>query len=112
MTKAQQLGITKFPYKEYDTNNNIIFYENKNGDWIIYKYNYNNKVIYDEKSDGIWSKYDYDEHGRRIYFENSIGHGFFKYYDLFNNVVRFEKDFKIQYLMYKRNLVLNKLLND
>lgn len=52
MTKAQQLGITEFPYYEYDSNGNL---------------------TYIESSDGDWAKYEYDDNGNEIYCEDSYG---------------------------------------
>ena len=51
-TKAQQLGITTFPYEERD----------KNGE-----------VTYIETSDGYWAKYEYDNKGILTYREYSNG---------------------------------------
>jgi hypothetical protein len=52
MTKAQQLGITEFPYQEFDSNGKEIYYEN---------------------SDGFWIKREYDSNHNRIYYEDSYG---------------------------------------
>ena len=52
-TKAQQLGITKFPYIEKDKNGNMTYFE----------YSY-----------GWWYKYEYDESDNRTYLESADGH--------------------------------------
>jgi len=51
-TKARRLGITEFPYREYDSNNNVTYWED---------------------SDGFWYKLEYDSNGKENYVENSIG---------------------------------------
>ena len=50
MTKAQELGITKFPYEEKDEKG---------------------RVTYCEYGDGKWSKRQYDDNDNLIEFENS-----------------------------------------
>jgi len=54
MTKAQQLGIrdTEFPYREYDSNGIITYYENSNGDWFKREFDSNGCMTYYENSDG------------------------------------------------------------
>jgi hypothetical protein len=32
--KARAMGITAFPYREYDSNDNVIYYESADGYWI------------------------------------------------------------------------------
>ena len=91
MTKAQQLGIKQFPYEEFDSNGNILYFE---------------------ESNNYWNKYDYDSNGNLIYYENSSGYGCFKYYDGNKYIKPIREDFKSHYINYKRNLVLNTLLND
>jgi len=48
MTKAQQLGITEFPYQEFDSNG---------------------KLTYHEDSTGSWHKFEYDSNGNESYWE-------------------------------------------
>lgn len=50
MTKAQQLGITKFPYEEKDDKG---------------------RITYCEYGDGKWSKRQYDDNDNLIEYENS-----------------------------------------
>lgn len=112
MTKAKQLGITEFPYKEYDPNMNIIYEEHDSGFWVSYNYNSKNELISGNSSDGIWFIYDYDEVGNRIYYEDSEEYGFFKYYDEFKNIIKTETiDFKKHLISYKRDLFIKNLLN-
>ena len=73
-TKAQQLGITKFPYIEKDENGNEIYFEDLFGDWEKQKFDSNNNRIYCETSDGYWSKYEYDSNDNLIYYKNSDGY--------------------------------------
>jgi hypothetical protein len=91
MTKAQKLGIKEFPYTEYDSNSNIIYYEN---------------------FEGYWQKYDYDSYGNEIYYEGKSGYGYFVYFENNKFIKEIEEGYKEHYLAYKRNLLLNKLLND
>ena len=71
--KARALGITAFPYREYDSNDNVIYYENSNGYWAKYEYDSNGNETYYENSDGDWRKSEYDSNGNEIYFENNFG---------------------------------------
>ena len=50
--KARAMGITRFPYYEYDSNGEITYWED---------------------SDGDWRKSEYDSNGNEIYFENNFG---------------------------------------
>jgi len=51
-TRAQRLGITEFPYSEFDSNANTIYFETSKGSWIKREFDYNNYVIYYEDSEG------------------------------------------------------------
>jgi hypothetical protein len=51
-TKAQELGITKFPYREFDDKSNLIYYEDE---------------------EGYWFKREYDDNGNCLYYENCRG---------------------------------------
>ena len=48
MTKAKALGITKFPYIEYDSKGEVSYYED---------------------STGYWDKFKKDSKGNKIYWE-------------------------------------------
>ena len=91
MSRAQEKGITEFPYREYDKYNRLIYYETSYGSWYINEF------------------YEFDN---KIYNEESNGDGFFELYK--NNIFQeiFKKDYKIMYKIYKRNLFLEKLLNE
>ncbi len=58
----------------YDTNGNVIYYENNNGDWYKYEYDTNGNEIYFERSDDYWYKKEYDDNGNVFYYENSDGY--------------------------------------
>ena len=57
----------------YDTNGNIIYYEDGNGLWVKKEYDTNNNEIYFEKNNGYWEKYEYNSNNNEIYYENSNG---------------------------------------
>jgi len=57
----------------YDTDDNIIYYENSSGDWAKYEYDTNGNLIYWETSNGYWVKQEYDTNGNTIYHEDSDG---------------------------------------
>jgi len=71
--KARALGITVFPYYEYDSNGNQTYYESPNGYWFKSEFDSNGYIIYFEDSDGYWVKQEYDSNGKRTYYENSDG---------------------------------------
>ena len=71
--KARAMGITTFPYYEYDSNYNITYCENKNGKWYRQELDYNGKVTYFVNSYGYWYRVEYDSNGNEIYFEDSDG---------------------------------------
>ena len=54
MTKAQKLGITKFPYEEFDSNGHRIYCEVLNGDWDKQEYDSNGNEIYFESRRFRW----------------------------------------------------------
>ena len=57
----------------YNTNGNIIYYENSDGYWIKYEYDDDGNQVYREDADGCWVKQEYDTNGNKIYWENSDG---------------------------------------
>ena len=73
MTKAQELGITEFPYVEFDDNGKLVYFEDSNGYWEKREYDQNDIQIYYEDSSGYWVKYEYDHSGNTIYSESSDG---------------------------------------
>lgn len=52
-TKAQQLGITEFPYVERDENGNQTYFEYPEGYWNKCQYDENLNLNYYEDSGGI-----------------------------------------------------------
>tara|TARA_R110002012_G_C11272950_1_gene569671 strand:+ start:183 stop:431 length:249 start_codon:yes stop_codon:yes gene_type:complete len=70
-TKGQQLGITKFPYVEWDKNGNITYKEFLDGWWENCGYDNNGNKTYGEYSNGDWYRIKCDEHGKTTYYENS-----------------------------------------
>ena len=77
MTKAQELGITEFPYIEYYSNGNRIYLEIEQGLWVKSIFNDKNQIIYNEKYDGFFENWKYDENGS-IFYENSKGETYIK----------------------------------
>ena len=59
--------------QEYDSNGNVIYYDNSDGLWEKREYDSNGNEIFTEYSDGYWTKIEYDSDGNLIYYENSDG---------------------------------------
>jgi hypothetical protein len=57
----------------YNTNGNIIYFEDSDGYWYKKEFDQNGNLIYYESSNGDWVKYEYDVNGNETYFENSNG---------------------------------------
>ena len=73
-TKAQQLGITKFPYVDYDDKGNVIYREDSNGSWWKSEFNKHNNLTYREYDDGEWYKWKHNDKGDDTYTENNHGY--------------------------------------
>ena len=73
MTKAQELGITEFPYREYDSNNKVTYWEDSNGLWDKYEYDTNGNQTYHEHTDGFWARTAYNSFGKPIMYYDSNG---------------------------------------
>lgn len=58
----------------YNTNDNLIYYEDSNGYWEKSEYDTNGNKIYVENSDGYWVKREYDANGSIIYREDITGY--------------------------------------
>ena len=71
--KAKSLGVTKFPYREYDSNGKTIYYEDKDGYWERFERDSNGNTTYVEHSDGFWAKQEFNCNGNRTYYEDSYG---------------------------------------
>jgi hypothetical protein len=74
----------------FDSNNNVIYFEDSTGDWRKREYDSNNNIIYHENSDGYWYKEEYDLNNNRIYRENSDGSWYKQEYDSNNNIIYYE----------------------
>jgi hypothetical protein len=57
----------------YNSNGNIIYYEDSDGYWVKQEFDSNGKLIYCEDSYGYWWKQEYDSNNNRIYLEDSDG---------------------------------------
>ena len=77
MTKAQELGITEFPYIEYDSNGNKVYVEIEDGFWIKSIFNEKNQITYLEKYNGTFQNWKYDENNS-VFYENSEGETYIK----------------------------------
>tara|TARA_R110002020_G_scaffold173181_1_gene363924 strand:- start:103 stop:285 length:183 start_codon:yes stop_codon:yes gene_type:complete len=56
-TKAQELGITKFPYCERDKNGNLTYIETSNGKWCKIEYDSKGNETYREFTSGLKEYY-------------------------------------------------------
>jgi YD repeat-containing protein len=70
MTKAETLGVTDFPYCEYDDKRRITYYENALNEWSKTTFMPGNK-IYVEFWNESWTERILDDRGHEIYSENS-----------------------------------------
>jgi hypothetical protein len=68
-TKAQQLGITKFPYFERDEKNRILYYEREDGYWYKKVYDKCGEESLSFYNDGLYLKRDFNDDGILIYTE-------------------------------------------
>ena len=59
--------------KVFNKNDQPIYYEDSDGDWVKREYDSNGNVIYYEDSTGVWGKYKYDTNGNKIYSVDSNG---------------------------------------
>lgn len=73
-TIAQQLNITKFPFKIKDSNGREIYLETSHGFWEKREFDSNGRGIYYETSKGYWEKREFDSNAREFYYENSKGY--------------------------------------
>ena len=87
LSKLFNQPVTIKDNKVYDTNGNIIYRENSDGEWSKYEYDANGNEIYNEYSDGDWVKWEYDTNGNLIYSENSNGNWVKKEYDTNGNEI-------------------------
>ena len=73
LTRAQQLGIKDFPYKEYNKKGKVTYYERADGYWWRAEYHTNGFETFLEFSDGLFMKREFDKKGRQIYLETCTG---------------------------------------
>jgi len=71
--KARAMGITRFPYYEYDSNGEITYWEDYNGSWERYEFDSNGNQTYYEDCSGQWAKWEYHSNGNQTHYENSYG---------------------------------------
>ena len=74
----------------YNSNGNLIYYENSDGKWDKWEYDPNGNQTYFEKSNGFWYKIEYDTNGNEIYVVNSTGNWYKKEYDQYGNEIFYE----------------------
>lgn len=72
-TIAEQLNVTEFPFRIWDSKKRLIYFEESNKRWAKYEHDSEGNVIYYENSNGFWWRAQYDANGNKIYFENSRG---------------------------------------
>tara|TARA_R110002020_G_scaffold76214_2_gene193448 strand:+ start:30 stop:272 length:243 start_codon:yes stop_codon:yes gene_type:complete len=68
-TKAQELDIIEFPYREFDTNGYQTYYEEDDGFWWKVEYDDKGNETYTEFYNGRWRKTEYDDKGDETYQE-------------------------------------------
>ena len=90
LSKVFNKPVEKFHENLYDTNDNQIYSENSDGDWLRRKYDNNGNETYYENSYGGWKKREYDSNGNVVYIENSDGVWIKKEYDDNGNQIYYE----------------------
>jgi len=58
-------------FRLFDSNRNLIYYENSTGFWWKREFDSDGNEICYEDSNGPWYKYEYDLNGNEIYLESS-----------------------------------------
>ena len=69
LTRAQQLGITTFPYHEYDDKGNTIYTEYGSEFWEEMEYNKRGNLTLYKTASGYQKKLKYDHKSRKTYEE-------------------------------------------
>ena len=72
MTKAQLLGIKKFPYIEKNKNGQTLYFEIENGLYCEYRYNENKQIIYYKNFGGLGYVEEFDLNGNSIFYMDLI----------------------------------------
>jgi len=73
LTKARSLGITEFPYREYNKKGKISYYEREDGYWWRAEYHSSGFETFIEFSNGLFLKRKFDKKGRQLYCETACG---------------------------------------
>ena len=73
-TIAQFLNITEFPFRIFNEQGNIIYYEESNGYWFIQRYDKNNSIVYFDNSYGSWFEKKYDDNYHLIFHKKYDGY--------------------------------------
>jgi len=81
---------SEYPIQLFDSNNNLIYYENLIGYWEKQEFDSNSNKIYYETSNGYWYKTEFDSNNNQIYYENSYGEWSKSKYDSNSNVIYYE----------------------
>ncbi len=91
LSKSYNQPVTIKGRNVYNTNGNIIYYENSTGSWAKHEYDADNdNEIYREDSNGFSVKYEYDTNGNEIYREDSNGYWVKREYDTNGNLIYYE----------------------
>ena len=75
---------------EFDSNNNLIHYEDSNGYEYWYEYDSNNNIIHQKNSNGYEYWYEYDSNNNLIHFKDSYGFEEWQEYDSNNNMIHYK----------------------
>jgi len=96
LSKVYNESVTIKDKLVYDSNDNLIYWEDTNYNWSKYEYSTdgNYKISkYFETSDGSWVKQEYDTNGKLIYWENNNGYWAKMEYDQINNRTYYENSY-------------------
>ena len=63
----------KYPIDLYDSNGNMIYWQDITGYWQKSEYDEQGNEIYFENSNGFWCQSEYDDKGVQHYYENCRG---------------------------------------
>ena len=80
-------------FRVYDSNDNVVYYENSKGYWVKIEYDSNGNQVYYENSDGYWIKREYDSNNNKVYHKDSKGYWIKREYDSNGNVVYSENSY-------------------
>ena len=89
-TIAEQLNVTEFPFRIWDSKKRLIYFEESDKRWAKYEHDSEGNVIYFEGSNGYWSKKEYDANGNEIHFEDSRRYWWKREYDANGNEIYYE----------------------